>query len=152
MNFSSMLIAFVLSACSRRRLVWWSHRMGRTVGGHVRCEHVWFFVCSMRKLVRPTESPAANQTGWTETGPPLPLSRAAYRTVPRRWTSPRSATPSETSDEPPSGTETRHTSKESTKKHMVINFRALLSNGDMDGMCKGNSFNKGPEKSKPTGS
>ncbi len=110
MSFSSMLIAFVLSACSRRHLVWWA-RTGQTVGNMLEvCVCEWVSLCVFVlqcEEASPTGSPTANQTGWTETGPPLPLSHVAYRTEPQRQTGPQFATPSETSDGPPSGTE-RH--------------------------------------------
>lgn len=133
-SFSSMLIAFMPSACSRD--TWWVRQDGANSWGHFRSVNEWVsmcvFVCSMRRLVRPTGSPTANQTGWKETGPPLPLSRVVYRTEPQRWTSPQSATPSETSDGLPSGTVRRHTRNESLNtKCMVINISTLLTNGEI---------------------
>ncbi len=75
-------------------------------------EHVCFCLQN-KETICPTESPTANQTGWTGTGPPAPLSRVAYRTEPQRRTSPQSATPSETSDLPLYETERRDRANES---------------------------------------
>ncbi len=94
---------------SRKHLLWWD-RMGQTVTEWV---SACVSVCGIRRLVQPTGSPAANQTGWTETGPPLPLSRVAYRTEAQHQTSPQSAMTSETSDGRSSGTERRYTNNES---------------------------------------
>lgn len=118
-NFSSMLTAFVLSAHGRKHLVQWNS-MGQTVG---RMWAAWVkewgkkFVCCVRTLVHPTRSPAANQKDWTATAPPLPLSRAAYRTELERWTDQRFATTFETSDGPPSETERRQIHWTQQEKH-----------------------------------